>query len=123
MNRISGNWFPDLYLQNIVTFLSAILNFSTKLRRISVFVHGKNSFVEISKNLARYRYTKIILLDYQNNYIERLNIDNKVAKSFNILAISPTIIFLIQTKLFSDLYLNFQIPTDKIFRGKTVLSM
>jgi len=88
-----------------------------------LLVHGKNSFVEISKNLARYRYTKIILLDYQNNYIERLNIDNKVAKSFNILAISPTIIFLIQTKLFSDLYLNFQIPTDKIFRGKTVLSM
>jgi len=31
---------------------------------------------------------KIILLDYQNNYVERLSIDDNAAKSFNILAIN-----------------------------------
>jgi len=42
-------------------------------------------------------------VDYQNNYIERSSID---AKSFNILATSSNIliIFIIQTKLSSDLY-------------------
>jgi len=48
---------------------------------------------------------KIILLD-QNNYVERLNIDDKAAKSFNILATSLNvyiIILIIQTKLFLDL--------------------
>jgi len=28
---------------------------------------------------------KIILLDHQNNYVERLNIDDNTAKSFNVL--------------------------------------
>jgi len=28
---------------------------------------------------------KIILLDYQNNYVERLSLDNNVANSFNVL--------------------------------------
>jgi len=36
-------------------------------------IHGKNGFVKLSKNLAR---LKIILLNYQNNYIECLSIDN-----------------------------------------------
>jgi len=49
-------------------------------------VHRKNGFVEISKNLAQYTDLKIILLNHQNNYVERLNINDKVAKSFNILA-------------------------------------
>jgi len=48
---------------------------------------------------------KIILLGHQNNYVERLSID--AAKSFNILAtsLSVLIISMVQTKLFSDLYL------------------
>jgi len=35
---------------------------------------------------------KIILFDHQNNYVERLNVDYKVAKSFNILAISLNVL-------------------------------
>jgi len=44
-------------------------------------------------------------LDYQNNYIEHLSVDNNVAKSL-IFYQSYVIIFMIQTKLFSDLYLR-----------------
>jgi len=33
--------------------------------------HEKNGFVEVSKNLARYADVKIIVLDCQNNYVER----------------------------------------------------
>jgi len=33
----------------------------------------ERSFIEVSKNLARYRYLKIILLGRQNNYIGRSN--------------------------------------------------
>jgi len=40
----------------------------------------------LSKNLARYTDLKVILLDHQNNYVERLNVNDKAAKSFNILA-------------------------------------
>jgi len=46
--------------------------------------------IEISKNLAT--DLKIILLDHQNNYVERLNVDDKVAKSFNILSISLNVL-------------------------------
>jgi len=35
-------------------------------------LHRKNSFVEVSKNLAR---SKIILLNHQNNYVERLSVN------------------------------------------------
>jgi len=35
---------------------------------------------------------KIILLDYQNNYIESLNVDNNAAKNFKILATSLNVI-------------------------------
>jgi len=48
-------------------------------------------------------------LDHQNNYVERLSVDGNVAKNFNTLATSlivPHNYFdVIQTKLFSDLYL------------------
>jgi len=47
-----------------------------------------------------------MLLDHQNNYIERLNIDDNTAKSSNILVTNSNvlIILMVQTKLFSDLY-------------------
>jgi len=52
---------------------------------------------------------KIILLDHQNNYIERLSliVNDNAAKSFNILTTSLSYMLpntLIQTKLFSDLH-------------------
>jgi len=31
---------------------------------------------------------KIILLDHQNNYVERLDVDDNTAENFNILAVS-----------------------------------
>jgi len=36
-------------------------------------IHGKKNFAEILKNLAKYIYInlKIILFNYQNNYVER----------------------------------------------------
>jgi len=56
----------------------------------------EDGFVKVFKNLIRYRslyrmIQKIILLNYQNNYLERLKID-KTAKSFNILATSLSIL-------------------------------
>jgi len=36
-----------------------------------LYEHGKNGFAERSKILAGYR--KVILLNYQNNYVERSN--------------------------------------------------
>jgi len=55
-------------------------------------------------------------LDYQNNYVERLNVDDKAAKSFNILA-SLRILHNYFDKLFSDL-------SSLIFRhfSKTIFS-
>jgi len=46
---------------------------------------GKNDFAKVSKNLARYRSGNNFV---QNNYVERLSINNNAAKSFNIPAIS-----------------------------------
>jgi len=36
-------------------------------------LHGKNGFAERFKILAGYKSIKVILLNYQNNYVERLN--------------------------------------------------
>jgi len=44
---------------------------------ILINIYRKNSFVEISKNLTRYK---------SENNVEYLNINNNAAKSFNILA-------------------------------------
>jgi len=46
-------------------------------------------------------------LNHQNNYVELLNIDDNATKSSSVLAIrtSYIIILMVQTKLFSDLYL------------------
>jgi len=48
-------------------------------------LHGRNDYWNIKIYLDT--DLKIILLHYQNNYVECLNID-KIAKSFNILATS-----------------------------------
>jgi len=44
-------------------------------------LHGKNDFAEKSKILP-----KIILLDYQNNFVGTLKIISNAAKNFDILA-------------------------------------
>jgi len=36
-----------------------------------LFSYGKNSFAEVSINLAEHEDLKIILLDHQNNYVRR----------------------------------------------------
>jgi len=66
----------------------------------------------VFKNLARYRSANnfvqiiLILLNLQNNYVERLSIDDNAAKGFNIQRLSVLhSYFIVQTKLFSDLYL------------------
>jgi len=49
------------------------------------FLHGKNSFAEVFKNLD----TNLkIILDHQNNYVKCINIDDNAAKNFNILLAS-----------------------------------
>ena len=49
----------------------------------------KNDFIEVSKNLTKYKTkVKIILLDYQNNYKKFLSADDNAAKNFNIQSIS-----------------------------------
>jgi len=62
---------------------------------------------------------KIILLDHQNNYVERLTLMNNAAKSiFNIVTTrtSYIIILMVQTKLSLDLYLTkFLIASAKPF--------
>jgi len=62
------------------------------LFRKFTFFHEKNSFVEVSKNLATYR-SKVILLDHQSNYIEYLSIDDNAAKNFDVLATSLNELF------------------------------
>jgi len=49
------------------------------------YTHTKNNFVDVSKIIQLNTDLKIILL-------ERLNVDNKAAKSFNILAISLNVL-------------------------------
>jgi len=48
-------------------------------------LHGQNDFAEVSKNVAGYKSENN--LNHQNNYVERLNIFDDVAKCFNVLAI------------------------------------
>jgi len=65
---------------------------STQNQFIHILIHGKSGFADVSKNLTRYSL-KIILLDHQNNYVERLNIFDNAAKCFNILATSLKILY------------------------------
>jgi len=73
----------------------------------SLMLHGKNDFAEASKNLTRYRSGKIILLNQQKNYVERLNIFDNVAQYFNIPSTDLSLLhnYFDGPKLFSDLYL------------------
>ena len=69
-----------------------------------MLTHGKKQFAKVSKNL------KIILLDHKNNYIKNSNIISNVAKYFDSLVISLSLLhnyFDSLIKLsdkFSDLY-------------------
>ena len=47
-------------------------------------------FVDIFKNLSRYRFVKIILLDHESNYVGS---DNDITKIFNIFFTIFTIFF------------------------------
>jgi len=60
-------------------------------------------------------------LDHQNNYVERLNVNDKAAKSFNILAISLNILHI----YFGPNTIIFRSVSIAIFRyfSKTVLSV
>jgi len=64
---------------------------------------------ELSRNLAECRSENIIiLLNHQNNYVERSNVKDDAIKSFDILAISLSILrnyFDGSTKLFSHQFL------------------
>jgi len=55
------------------------------------FVHGKNDFAEGSKILLDTNL-KIILLNYQNNFVGILKIMSKAAKNFDILAIALSVL-------------------------------
>jgi len=55
----------------VSTLLTNIENY-TKVNYSRIAVHRKNNFIEVSKNLARYKF-KIILFEQQNNYVERSN--------------------------------------------------
>jgi len=48
------------------------------------------------------------LLTIEGNYVERLNVNDNVVKSFNILttSLNDIIILMVQTKFFFDLYLT-----------------
>jgi len=45
-------------------------------------MYGGNDFAEISKNLTRYKSETNFVGLLSNNYIERLNIDDKSCKKF-----------------------------------------
>jgi len=65
---------------------------------------------------------KIIVSDHQNNYVRCLSIDDNITKNFNILStgIFYVIILMMQTKLFSDLYLaKFLDNSAKLFFSST----
>jgi len=52
------------------------------LRIANSFIHGKNDSAEVSINLIVDIDLKIILLGYQNYYVERSSIMSNAAKSF-----------------------------------------
>jgi len=62
-------------------------------------------------------------MDYQNNYVERLNIFDNAVKYFDILAISLNVLIIL-TKLFFDLYPAKFLDTsvgNRFFRTGNVL--
>jgi len=59
---------------------------------VHLFLRGKNNLAEIFTNLATDTDLKIILSNYQNNYVKRSSVTSKVAKNFDILATSLSVI-------------------------------
>jgi len=70
--------------------LKALLKRFGKLD-FSKYMHGKNDFAEESKILLA-TDLKIILLDYQNNFVGTLKIMSNAAKNFGILTISLSVL-------------------------------
>jgi len=58
---------------------------------ILIYLRGKNSFVERSKILLDIDL-KIILLDYQNNFVGILKIMSNAVKNFDILTTSLSVL-------------------------------
>jgi len=85
ISRIVGLWS--------VTVFAIISHLITWLFGLHLFC-GAESFAEVSKILKIWLDTglKIILLDYQNNYLKYLSVNDNAAKSFNILAISLSVL-------------------------------
>lgn len=79
MKNFNFNLFV-LYITDFVSFLSFLKRKKRILlplkKYLHVFVHGKNSFAEVLKNLAGHKAEKII---------GTLKRNDKIAKSFDIL--------------------------------------
>jgi len=60
--------------ENTININKKSVNVVTKTLEIRYnFIYGRNSFAERFKILAEYKIRKVILLNYQNNYVERSN--------------------------------------------------
>jgi len=65
-----------------------MLEKSTNILFIYHYLHEKNDFTEVLKNWAIGTDLKIILLDYQNNYVKRSNwLITRMSKLFAALLI------------------------------------
>jgi len=61
--------------------------------RSILFLYGKNDFVDIFKNLVKYRSeNKYLLLDHQNNDVGHSNIIRNATKNFDILTIRLSVL-------------------------------
>jgi len=81
------------FFQKISACIILKFRFS-KLSKISwkyLEIRGQNNFAEKSKILIN-TDLKIILLNHQNNFVEVLKIMSNVAKNFDILAISLSVL-------------------------------
>jgi len=57
-----------------------------------VCIHGKNDFTEVSKNFTIDTDLKIILSNYQNNYVRH---SSMISKSFDILGTNSSVCVII----------------------------
>jgi len=55
-----------------------------------IWLHEKNSFAKVSKNLPRYRSENIFVINHWNNYVR--SIDDNAVKNFNILVTSSSVL-------------------------------
>jgi len=112
VRKIAGAWPVRLSSSSFYNFSPRCVQaVATKIKifRRSFFTRKNvKRFIEVSKNLARYTDLKIILLDYQNNYVRRSNIMSNAAKSLDVLATSLSVLhnyFDDSLTIFSDPYL------------------